>query len=384
MRIANVVLNDFTRDNRVLKISESLASAGHDVTVVALHKAGLLPHESRGAWHVHRTQLWTNRLPRGTFFGAIKMLELALRVTWKWRQADAWHCNDFEAFVLGCLAQRLNRKLDLIYDCHEFESERNAKPELERKIVRWLESRWIHRASAVITVSPSIAQAYKERYREAHGMKSIHLVRNIPEPRPEANRNSVEGDLFRNRFNIPADHFIALYQGAFTHNRGLETTLEAMEGLENEGIHLVLMGYGPLQPLVDTAAARHPHIHVHPAVPYDEVLAHTQSADVGLVSVKPTCLSYLYCLPNKLFEYILAGVPVLSNDLPDCRALIETYEVGQTVSPDTPAAWREAFRSLKSQGTENFRPGLSRAQSELSWQRESETLLRIYSELGER
>ena len=382
MRIANVVLNDFTRDNRVLKISESLAGAGYDVTVVALHKPGLPVRESRGNWGVHRTRLWTHRLPRGTAFGAIKMLELALRVTWTWRKADAWHCNDFEAFVLGCLAQRLNRKLELIYDCHEFESERNAKPELERKLVRWLESRWIHKAAAVITVSPSIAQAYRDRYSDAHGMKAVHLVRNIPAPHVATNVSEGQQSLFRDRFNIPAGHFIALYQGAFTHNRGLETALEAMEGLEDEGIHLVLMGYGPLQALVDEAAARKPHIHVHPAVAYEEVLAHTQSADVGLVSVKPTCLSYLYCLPNKLFEYILAGVPVLSNDLPDCRALIETYEVGQTVTSDTPAAWRDALRALKTDGTQRFRSGLEKAQSALSWQHESQTLLRIYDELG--
>ncbi len=78
---------------------------------------------------------------------------------------DAWHCNDIEAFVLGWCAQRLNPRLQLVYDCHEFEAERNAKPDLERKLVGWLERRMIRRAAAVITVSPSIAAAYEERYR---------------------------------------------------------------------------------------------------------------------------------------------------------------------------------------------------------------------------
>jgi glycosyltransferase involved in cell wall biosynthesis len=72
---------------------------------------------------------------------------------------------------------------------------------------------------------------------------------------------------------------------------------------------------------------------------------------------------------------------VLSNDLPDCRALIETYEVGQTVTSDTPAAWRDALRALNTDGTQRFRSGLEKAQSALSWQRESQTLLRIYDEL---
>ena len=327
MRVANVVLNDFTRDNRVLKVSESLAGAGHEVTVVALHKAGLPLEEERGTWKVARTRIATSALPRGTVFGVLKMAELALRVVWRWRKVDAWHCNDIEAFVLGWCAQRLNPRLRLIYDCHEFEAERNAKPAIERKMVGWLERRMIRRAEAVITVSPSIAEAYRERYT-VHGIPDVHLVRNIPEPKPHS--GGPAPDHFRTRFGIPEGDFVALYQGAFTHNRGLATALDAMRGLEDSGIHLVLMRYGPLQPLVDAATAELPHVHVHPAVCYEAVLEHTRSADVGLVSVKPTCLGYLYCLPNKLFEYLLAGVPVLSND---CRT------AGRSSRSSAPAAW---------------------------------------------
>ncbi|MEC8759370.1 MAG: glycosyltransferase family 4 protein, partial [Bacteroidota bacterium] len=179
MRIANVVLNDFTRDNRVLKVSESLARVGHDVTVVALLKEGFPMEEERGTWNVVRTRIATSALPRGTVFGVLKMAELALRVVWRWRKVDAWHCNDIEAFVLGWCAQRLNPRLRLIYDCHEFEAERNAKPAIERKMVGWLERRMIRKAEAVITVSPSIAAAYRERYAR-HGLPEVHLVRNIP------------------------------------------------------------------------------------------------------------------------------------------------------------------------------------------------------------
>ena len=377
MRIANVVLNDFTRDNRVLKVSESLAQAGHEVTVVALHKAGLPLKEERGLWTVVRTRIAASVLPRGTVFGVLKMAELALRVVWRWRKVDAWHCNDIEAFVLGWCAQRLNPRLRLIYDCHEFEAERNAKPAVERRMVGWLERRMIRKAEAVITVSPSIAAAYRERYT-VHGIQAVHLVRNIPEPKPH--QDGPVPDHFRTRFGIPQGDFVALYQGAFTHNRGLETALEAMRGLEDSGIHLVLMGYGPLQPVVDAAALEMEHVHVHPAVAYEAVLEHTRSADVGLVSVKPTCLSYLYCLPNKLFEYLLAGVPVLSNDLPDCRALIEKYGAGSVVMQDDAAGWRQALVAMRESGTEDFASGLKEARETLSWQAESDVLIRLYSE----
>lgn len=380
MRIANVVLNDFTRDNRVLKITESLAAQGHEVTVVALHKEGLAPDEQRSGWRVNRIKVVTSALPRGTVFGLLKMAELALRMVWKWRKVDVWHCNDIEAFALGWCAQRLNPRLQLVYDCHEFESERNAKPAIERKLVGWLERRTIRKAAAVITVSPSIAAAYEERY-SAYGLPQGLLVRNVPAPLtpcgdgPGRNR-------FRQRFGIPDGDFIALYQGAFSYNRGLETAIAAMEGLEGQGIHLVFMGYGPLQDLVDEAAKRLAHVHVHPAVAYGEVLDHTLSADVGLVSVKPTCLSYLYCLPNKLFEYILAGVPVLSNDLPDCRDLMESFGVGCTVEQDDAEGWRAALLELKSVGTEQFEAGLERAAQELSWESEAVPLVGLYSKMA--
>ena len=382
MRIANVVLNDFTRDNRVLKVSQSLAGDGHDVTVVALHKDGLPMSEQRTGWRVVRTRVRTAALPRGTVYGVVKMAELALRVVWKWRKVEAWHCNDIEAFVLGWCAQRLNPRLKLIYDCHEFEAERNAKPAIERKLVGWLERRMIRKAAAVITVSPSIAEAYRERYA-SFGLPEVHLVRNIPSPRPSnATQEGMPPDHFRARFGIPQEAFIALYQGAFTYNRGLEMALAAMEGISDSGIHLVLMGYGPLQALVDETAARLPHVHVHPAVPYEEVLEHTRSADVGLVSVKPTCLSYRYCLPNKLFEYILAGVPVLSNDLPDCRALIETFGVGSIVAQDDAAGWQQALQDLHQGGTTAFAPGLERAAASLSWGGEAERLCAVYREVS--
>ena len=383
MQIANVVLNDFTRDNRVLKIAQSLSGSGHEVTVVALHKEGLPLEEERGNWRVSRTRIASAALPRGTVFGAIKMVELAINLVWKWRKVDAWHCNDIEAFVLGWCAQRLNPRLKLVYDCHEFEAERNAKPAIERRLVGWLERRMIRKAEAVITVSPSIADAYRQRYADC-GIPEVHLVRNIPERESGKSTNTTSDaspDHFRARFGIPPDDFIALYQGAFTYNRGLETALEAMEGLEDTGIHLVLMGYGPLQHLVDEAAQRWPHVHVHPAVPYEEVLAHTRSADVGLVSVKPTCLSYLYCLPNKLFEYILSGVPVLSNDLPDCRALIEDCGVGEVVNDDSPRGWQEALLQLRERGTQGFQAGIESAPSRLSWKQEKARLEAIYAHI---
>ena len=373
-RIAVVVLNDFTRDNRVLKVASTLAEAGAEVEVVALPGRDLPEREEReGGWRVRRLRwgIWKSDCIKGARFG--RLAYFAWQVVVGYRKWDAWHCNDAEAFALGVLAKRLAPRLELIYDCHEFEAERNAKSPRYLAAVAWLERRYIHRAHSVITVSPSIRQAYLDRYGSV-GVPEVHLVRNVPHA---VDRPTPPERDFRARFGIPPTEFIALYQGAFTYNRGLENALEAAERLTGRGVHFVFMGYGPLEGLVEEAANRLAHVHRHEAVAYDRVLAHTAAADVGLVSVKPTCLSYLYCLPNKLFEYIQAGLPVLTNELPDCVQLVQEFGIGEVVSDDSPQGWADALLTMRESGRD-YREGLKAASLQLRWQKEAPLLLKAH------
>lgn len=381
MRIANVVLNDFTRDNRVLKISATLSTEGHDVTVVALHKPGLPKREGHAeSFDVHRIGLV---MPTRVFRGALKLVELAMKIAFGYRRFDAWHCNDAEAFVIGLLAKLTRPSLRLIYDCHEFESERNGKSKRYLRAVGWMERRFIRFADEVIVVSPSIATAYVERY-QAHGLGGVQLLRNVPH-KIDAEKLKVtargKGRL-RQAIGLGSDDFIALYQGAFTINRGIEELLAMSEKLSGSRIHLVFMGYGKLQDSIEETASSSENVHFQPAVPYQEMLQYTKDADVGLVSVRPICLSYLYCLPNKLFECIQAGVPVLVNDLPDCVALIDTYGIGRVVKGDEPQSWLEALMAMEGE-TPSFKAqvkdGLARAQSQLNWEREQHVLVGVYA-----
>ncbi|MDB4694430.1 glycosyltransferase [Flavobacteriales bacterium] len=381
MRIANVVLNDFTRDNRVLKVSATLSTEGHDVTVVALHKPGLPKRERQAdSFDVRRIRLV---MPTRVFRGALKLVELAIKIALGYRRFDAWHCNDAEAFVIGLLAKLSRPGLRLIYDCHEFESERNGKSRRYLRAVGWLERRFIRFADEVIVVSPSIADAYMERYH-SHGLDGVQLLRNVPH-KIDAGTVKVgtpgNGKL-RQAFGLGSNDFIALYQGAFTINRGIEELLAMTGNLKGSRIHLVFMGYGMLQGAIEEAASSSANVHFQPAVPYEEMLQYTKDADVGLVSVRPICLSYLYCLPNKLFECIQAGVPVLVNDLPDCVALIRMYGIGRVVEGDEPQAWLEALMAMEGE-TPSFKAqvqdGLARAQSQLNWEREQHVLMDVYA-----
>ena len=380
-KINVLVLNDFTRDNRVLKIARTLHESGHEVQVLALWRPGL-PEKQRGedGVQVFRLKLWSRRLPGGKFGGMVKWFEWTVRVMHRHAGADAWHCNDIETFVIGVAALFRNPQLRLVYDCHELESERNAQPRWMRRTISWLEHRFIRHAAVTLVVSPSILQYYQDKY-QGSGMGSIFMVRNVPHaPQGRIGHPSVSG--FQTHFGLPEDSRIVLYQGAFTYNRGLETCIQAASLLLQENIHLVFMGYGPLQPLVDEAVGSRSNVHYMPAVPYDSVLSWTRTADVGLVSVAPVCLSYLYCLPNKLFEYIQAGVPVLTNELPDCKSLVMGYGVGEVVLEDTPSGWANGIRTILSKPPGNYQRGLEVAASELHWDKEAEVLRTAYRAAG--
>ncbi|MGB1123367.1 MAG: glycosyltransferase [Flavobacteriales bacterium] len=377
MKIANVVLNDFTRDNRVLKTSTALVKAGHEVTVVALHRNELPRVEQHpSGFRIERVRTY---IPGFRVLAPFKWAELALRIALTYRRADAWHCNDAEAFGMGLLAKRLRSGLKLVYDCHEFESERNGKPAWLSKAVWRMESRHIRKAEEVIVVSPSIKAAYESRYNE-QGMRRISLVRNVPNAR---SGNAVAHPL-RTNLGLKSDDFVAIYQGALTINRGIETLLAMAPQLNGSRIHVVFMGYGMLEPQVKEAVHQNANVHFQPAVPYEQVLDYTGDADVGLVSVKPVCLSYLYCLPNKLFESIQAGIPVLVNDLPDCVALVEEFGIGSRVANDTPDGWYAALDEAESKSPAwkvQAIGGMREAQAALNWEKESHRLTAIYARL---
>ena len=379
MRVANVVLNDFTRDNRVLKVSKLLSQHGTEVRVVALLRPGLAEFETHPTgFSIHRIRIIS---PQRSAFAPLKWLELVVRIASTYRTWDVWHCNDAEAFAIGLLAKWLRPELKLIYDCHEFESERNGKPAWYSRFIRKLEERFIHRAEEVVVVSPSIEMAYRKRYTP-RGMRRISLVRNVPEA---SHRGNAVGTPLRSALGLANSDFVAIYQGALTINRGIETLIELGPKISGSNIHLVFMGYGMLEPMVLQAAQMHPNVHFQPAVPYDEVLSYTADADVGLVSVKPVCLSYLYCLPNKLFESINAGIPVLTNPLPDCAAILHHYGIGETVSTDDADHWFETLERVSKKEPAwkvQAQAGLMAAQQDLNWEKESMVLLGVYQRVG--
>jgi len=381
MRIAHIVLNDFTRDSRVQKFAATTGLA-HDSTVVALSSEDLPAFEQGDGYRVERIPMRTKPSKRTVgrleavglyhLWKAVMFAEFVVRTVRRFGRYDVWQCNDIEALIVGAIAKLFGRRLVLVYDCHEFEAERNGQSAFKGRVIARLERLLLPWVSEVIQVSPSIEAAYRDRY----GLERTTLIRNMPHSRSEADE-TVD---FRKKFPIPAEARIAIYQGAFIPNRGLEQTLKAFEQIDPAAIHVVMMGYGALQPLVEQAASTLENVHFQEAVPYNQILSYSSAADFGLLSVRPTCLSYLYCLPNKLFEYIQAGLPILSNALPDCAAIMSEYAVGEVAEAGLTA---ESILSFSSRLDDLLAVAdFKKAQAELNWQRESEKILALYARIN--
>jgi len=141
------------------------------------------------------------------------------------------------------------------------------------------------------------------------------------------------------------------------------------------------MGFGALKEQIESYASRNENIFFVPAVSYAEIPLYTGSADVGVNSVEPTCLSYEYSLPNKLFEYIQSEIPVLTNPLPDCAALVTEFKVGKVIPAWNADAINEVVNDVLKEDLSVYQSYLKSAKKILNWEVEEQVLISAYKSI---
>lgn len=360
-----------THESRMDRICSAVATFGlfAEVHQVGVAGEGLPPDEvdSRGFRRLRIAG--AQQEARGLVGKATAALSWSIRVLQRYRGEDVACVNAHSLAVLPLatlLAARHRAKL--IYDTHELETETNSARGVRLHVLRALEAALIGRADAVSVVSPGIADWYAQRYR----MPRPFVVRNMPD-----RLGAVTPVDLRSRLGIPGDATLFLYQGLLGRGRLVEEFLSAF--VDGGTRHLVLLGYGALEPMVREAAAAQPNIHFVPAVPPSEVLAYTAAADVGLCGVEDVCLSYRLSLPNKLFEYLSVGVPVLAPALPDIAAFLGQTGAGWIVPHK--AEWRNRVESLSAADIEGAREAARRVGTSVTWQAERVKLRTIYEDV---
>jgi glycosyltransferase involved in cell wall biosynthesis len=283
------------------------------------------------------------------------------------------HCNDYNTMWIGVAARMMGRTA-VLYDSHELWPDRNLRSE-PRWWLMLCESLFVRSAHRVITASPGYAEVISRRYR----IEAPRVVRNIPVSNPSV------GDAHNTSGNTPiGGDRLALYVGALTSGRGLEISIKAMAQLPDVRLRLVGPGrenYRAGLEILARAEGVADRVEFAGAVSPNQLLETISQASVGLALIQPVCLSYRMSLPNKLFEYVAAGIPVLGSDLPAIGPLVSEYGIGLVAQPDRVAdVASKLSKMLEPERNAAFRVATRRAAERLNWKRESELLAGAYVE----
>lgn len=371
----HVYPSSFSHESRILKETKSLADSGlfERIYIGAIWADGLAQHEEldkrREVW---RVRLRTLQFP-GKLGKVLRLIEWYLRLLVRFRSEGLTfvNCHSLSTLPLGVLF-RIFCACRIIYDTHELETETQGSRGIRRRLAKFVERVLIGQTEAVIVVSESIGAWY----RAAYGLSEVHVVRNIP----NARHSPIGGTKhLREGCGLGSSELLFVYQGVIGNGRGIQILLEAFAQLPIDR-HIVFLGDGPLVDDVRRRALRHRNIHHLPAVPPHELLGYTAEADVGLVLVENVCLSYYYSLPNKLFEYIMCGVPAIVSDFPEMARLVDETGCGWK-SPVETRQLAELVGSLVRNDIQERAWAARQASKSLSWQTEAATLVRMYQGL---
>lgn len=373
----HITMTECTNESRLLKQVHSLKKSNifNSIYIIALGSEKLNKHEiiSPGI-ELIRLVLISRRLPRFWLFQVVKYIEFFIRSVWKIRKLriNVVNAHSLAALPIACICESLFG-VRVIYDAHELETEQICGKSLRKSFSKWVEKKTIHCCDLMIVVSESIADWYVDEY----DIKRPSVILNVPKKRALRERNH-----FRKQFAIRNDQVILLYQGGLAAGRCVNLILDAFKARQDDKVVVVFMGYGPLQQTIQIVSAEHKNIFFHHAVSPDLVLEYTASADLGFSLIQNTCLNNYYCMPNKLFEYAMAGLPVLVSNMKDMSALVTKHQMGAVISGLSAAGINRAIDDFLMQDLATMKVNAYRVACEHAWEMQEQKMLAAYQAIG--
>ena len=355
------VTNDLITDARVAKICDALQELNFEVVLVGR----ILPKSVRlrRVYETRRFKLWFNK---GPLFYANYNLRLFFFLLFN--KADVYWSNDLDTLLANYMASKWKKK-KLIFDSHEYFTEVPElvnRPSVQR-IWKRLEQRILPKLKNVLTVSQSIANLYQQEY----GL-DVKLLRNVPQLQKVA--FEVE--------NLKIDNKkIIIYQGAINVNRGVEFMVKALNYLDNHILYLI--GKGDISTEIATLIKTEKletKVKMLGEVPYEKLHSYTIQADLGLSLEEDKGLNYRFALPNKLFNYIHASVPVLVSNLPEMAELISHYQVGEAIATHEPQQIAQKIKGMLNNKTllASYQENCKKATQELNWEKEKQVISTLF------
>lgn len=356
MNISIAVISDLNTDQRVQKTAATLQNHVGNVTVICRNIDGSSDHFP---FTVKRLDLI---LKGGILFYAWFNIRLFFKLLVQ--PSDIIVANDADT-LLPCFYASKLKGSKLVFDSHEIMSEVPeviSRPRVQN-VWKWIEKRFIPRVTYKYTVCDSLKAYYNSGFE---------VIRNVPYAYDSPVKDSDNGEK------------MILYQGSVNMDRGIETMIEAMPYINNAVFVIVGDGYQ-----IDEIKALAKQSPVSDRIVFkgkmkpETLRVFTMLADLGISIEENKGLNYYYALPNKLMDYIQAGVPVLVSDFPEMRNIIDTYKVGECLVSREPKKLAEQVNLLfeNTKRYQGWKKNTKKASKDLCWENEEKKLLELYKNI---
>ena len=370
---------DINNDSRILKEMNSLKEFCL-INDLNLYGIGLEEADQKNKKNSSNTDLdiYTCRRRISKFFTKIKSLKhaitffellfFALKNSFK-NKPKIIHCHDTLVLPIG-LVIKLFSGARLIYDAHELESNKNLQSTTNSLVTKFIEYIAWRYINLLISVSPSICKWYEENL----GNKKNLTILNSPEIKKNYDHDNRSFEI-RKKYGIHENECIFVYLGILGSGRGIEKYLDVFSR-EDVSSHLLFVGWGEYEELILSRASVNDNIHLHEAVTHTDVVSLVKECDYGLCMIESVSLSDHLCLPNKLFEYCFANLPVLASDLPELSRVINKYDFGVLCSNSS----EEITKSVNEMSLKNNNYSFKNI-DDLSWENQEKKLIKDYNNL---
>lgn len=394
------VMNDVVHDQRVIKEARTLAKAGYDVTVVGLLSDRTTAKENRDGIAIRRIKpfrfssnhlkiIWEVIRYYRPIFLVGNETQRRVYIELRRIDADIYHAHDLDT-LSACSKVAQERGVRVVYDSHEL-----FLAMIRLSIIfpivglfylvwlRWyygrVEQKYIRHADAVITVNPVIANRLATKY----SIPDPLVIYNVP----ELQKNTVPVDLHK-QLDLAPKVKIVVYQGSWNDSRAVPELIVCIEFLPSD-YALVLFLTAPqkqMSELQSLARAHHltPRVFFHDPVPFDDLIKYNMASAVGVIPFKGTNENNRLASPNKLFEFMMSGLPIAATNLPVMGRLIRENRLGELFADTKPKTMAAAIRKVCESPAyrEMRRNARQAAEQRFNWAIEAKKLLALYDRLA--
>jgi len=367
------VISDVYTDQRVLRTANTLLELNFSVHIIGRKiKEKTIPSKIKYPYQIyHINPIFRKSVLMYACFNIMLLCKLIFLVVKNRKKFILLYSNDLDTLLPNYIISKIFQ-LKLIYDSHELFTE---VPELQGKSIKkkiWetIEKIILPKLPFAITVNESIAQWYQKKYPT-----KFYVIRNISIP------ISVNKIKTREELGLPPDKKVIILQGTGINiHRGAEELVQAMQFLDDSYCLLIIGGgdvINILHQMTKDLKISHKIIFKN-RMPADELYHYTCNSDLGISIDKPNNLNYLYSLPNKIFSYIQAHIPILSSKLPEIEKIITHFNIGNFIENHQPEHIAEKIKeSIHHKDYQLWKQNTYIAEKELSWEKEKQTLKEI-------